>query len=247
MQKFRFVLLIVVLLVPMSILYAQCDIDLHTEMLMLMSAQIQADTGDTATAAATLEELSVTLNTIAEGCASAEMELPQQYVAQDNSIAFRYPVDWVIDASDPFGYILGSSQSTLDTALDSDVPSLDEGEMVIVIFPTPLFNEDFKSLAGDMSDDFLGSEFEVIESLTPTVIAGREAFHGVYEYEGELRVVLEIIHYSDAVEPSMIILFGISKVADAALLQSYLTAVAQSIEYPPQQEVQSPETTLRLY
>ena len=242
MRKMTFVLLLMVLLVPVSVLYAQCEIDLHEEMLTLMSAQIQADTGDTATAAATLEELSATLSTIAADCASAQLELRQQYVARDNSIAFRYPADWVIDASDPFGYILGTSQATLDTAMDSDVPSLNDGEMVIVLFPSSLFGEDFKSLAGEMTDDFLGSEFDVIESLTPTIIAGREAFRGVYDYEGELRVIIEIIHYRDAVEPSMIILFGISKVADAAIIQSHMTAIAESIQYPPVEELRLPDS-----
>ncbi|MDQ7027175.1 MAG: hypothetical protein Q9P01_17065 [Anaerolineae bacterium] len=245
MQKVGFLFLLVLLVMPLS-LQAQgnCDINLEDEVNVLKDAQSQADSGDAVAAATTLQELSATLSAIAEGCLGDDDTLEvaideiamQEFVAEDGSIAFLYPENWVLQDENEGAYLIATSAEVID-AIDDELPeSLDVGDRALGIISIPLAGQAFDEIASGILNDFAGdSDFEIVEETHSVTVNGRDAFRAVGDIGDNIRMVFELIDYGEAKTPSIMMVIGLGTVDEFPMTQSTVTAVAESIQLLPSQ------------
>lgn len=245
MQKVSFFFLLILLIMPLS-LHAQddCDINLEDEMLALKDAQSQADSGDTISAATTLQALSETLSAIAENCLGGDGMIEEvidelaieEFIAEDGSIAFQYPQDWIVQSAFEGSYVMATSEEVAE-AIDSDLPpSLNPSEFGIIIQSTPLLEDTFDEIVSEIENDIEDDEeFEIVESIQSLTVNGRDAVQIVLDFGENVRLLIVLIDYSDAQIPTAILVAGVGNVDEFQMTQNYVTAVAESLQFPPSQ------------
>lgn len=246
------VLLSALLLVPLGPAAGQgggdgCDIDLTDVMAALFRAQREADSGNTFAAARIIDEVQAELAALSEACRGVLFPLPQNFTAADNSIAFNYPADWAFLNVQTGAYLVASSRAALNTLSESNLTELPPDEQALLAYAFPLVDVDyqgmsFEDIAAEMRDDIAGS-FDRTSGAIPLEVNGRAARRITAESNG-MTVILDLIDYTDAEQPAILLLGGFATGELAASIELILEAFEASVQFPALVSLREPGVAL---
>ena len=231
MRRIIFLILLCLASMPLTLTTAQnsCRIELEDTILQLVQAQRAADTGDTLLATSILQSAQGTIDTLTKGCDS--VKLTQKYTAPDESLSFSYPDGWTVQVIES-GPIIVASSPTLFDILDNDLPeSLQAGEAAIAILMQPVddtFDESLADLMDEIQDEFL-----IFGKIEDSVINGRRVVSMSIAFNANVSGRISLIDYSDADEPTAMLVFGLADRASLPIIEVYTDALQQSLQYPP--------------
>ena len=243
MRRLLFLVSIFSLITGVSHAQGECDIDLESEINLLIRAQREADQENDVVAISLLQSLQAEIDDIVGRCVNANSLLSEEYTTEDESLSFRYPSEWYVEPLEDDSYVIASDDSLLDLLENNDVPSLSTGEYFVAIFIEDNFGDSFRDGVSRFQDDSnLG---QAIDVPAQDLIDNTDAITASYLLEDTLALSLAHLDFTDLEEASALVtVIAIGNPDELSLLETFARTIASSVEYPPTESLRLPSTPL---